>query len=445
MPDLLSISIVTGLFYLTKQHIVPKNISNMNIKRDFYLNKLISAQGIGMIKILTGVRRCGKSYLLFTIFKDWLMEQGVREDHIIAINLENRMNKEFRDPDNLLTYIHAKITDSERYYIFLDEVQLVDEFVDVLNSLLHISNAETYVTGSNSRFLSKDVVTEFRGRGWEIRLYPLSFSEFMSVYPGDQYQGLEEYMRYGGLPQILNYKTDQDKQDFLSEIWRTVYLADVIGRYKLRNKQSLDELLQVVSSQVGSSVNLNNLSNTFCSKEGKTISALTIGKWLTYMEDAFLIEKANRYDIRGKHYIGTQPKYYFVDPGIRNSILNFRQMDKGHLMENIIYTELRRRGGSVDIGTVEKRIRLQDGKQSRQSMEVDFVVNQGSSRTYFQSCYELTDAEHLLREKRPLLQIPDSFRKIIMTQSVESKWNDEDGILHIGLLDFLLHEHAVPL
>ncbi|MBP9994408.1 MAG: ATP-binding protein [bacterium] len=412
----------------------------MNINRDYYLNKLINARGIGMIKILTGVRRCGKSYLLFTIFKEWLMNNGVREDHIIAINLENRANKELRDPDNLLAYIHARMIDEATYFVLLDEVQLVSEFVDVLNSLLHVSNAETYVTGSNSRFLSKDVVTEFRGRGWEIRLYPLSFKEFMSVFPGDKITGWEQYVRYGGLPQILNYRTEKEKQEFLQSIWKTVYLSDVVGRYKLRNRQLLDELLQVVASQVGSSVNPANLSNTFRSSAGKTVSALTVAKWLEHLEDSFLIERAQRYDIRGKHYIGTLPKYFFVDPGIRNSILQFRQMDKGHLMENVVYTELRRRGGLVDVGQIEYRSRQPDGSQPRKQLEVDFVVNEGGQRTYYQSAYTLYDDEQVDREKRPMLQIHDSFRKVLLTSDVDMPWNDEDGILHLGLFNFLLEQ-----
>lgn len=412
----------------------------MNINRDYYLDKLINARGIGMIKILTGVRRCGKSYLLFTLFREWLMDNGVKEDHIIAINLENRANKELRDPDNLLAYIHARMVDEATYFILLDEVQLVSEFVDVLNSLLHVSNAETYVTGSNSKFLSKDVVTEFRGRGWEIRLYPLSFKEFMSVFPGDRQTGWEQYVRYGGLPQILNYHTEKEKQEFLQSIWQTVYLSDVVGRYKLRNRQLLDELLQVIASQVGSSVNPTNLSNTFHSSAGKTVSALTIAKWLEYLEDSFLIERAQRYDIRGKHYIGTLPKYFFVDPGICNSVLQFRQIDKGHLMENVVYTELRRRGGQVDVGQIEYRSRQSDGTQQRKHLEVDFVVNEGSQRTYYQSAYTLHDDEQVDREKRPMLQIHDSFRKVLLTSDVDMPWNDEDGILHIGLFNFLLEQ-----
>ena len=410
----------------------------MNINRDYYLNQLISLRGNDMVKIVTGVRRCGKSYLLFTLFRDWLLDNGVREDHIIAINLENRMNKEMRDPDRLLEYVDARMVDKGQYYILLDEVQMVGEFVDVLNSLRLIWNAEVYVTGSNSKFLSKDVVTEFRGRGWEVRLYPLSFKEFMSVYPGDRMQGWMDYMAYGGLPQILNYRTAEEKQMFLREIWQTVYLKDVVGRYKLRNKQVLDELLQVVASQVGSPVSANNLSNTFRSKSGRTVSALTIGNWLEYMEDAMLIERAQRYDIRGKHYIGTQPKYYFVDPGIRNSILNFRQMDEGHLVENVIYTELRRRGASVDVGMVESYARDAEGRQQKRQLEVDFVVNEGSRRTYIQSAYRLYDEEQRAREKRPFGLIGDSFRKMLISADpLQPSGFGEDGIQILSLFDFL--------
>lgn len=412
----------------------------MKISRDYYLNQLISARGNGMIKILTGVRRCGKSYLLFTLFREWLSDHGVSEDHIISFNLEDRMNRELRDPDRLLEYVHARIVDDRQYFILLDEIQMVDEFTDVLNSLLHIANADTYVTGSNSRFLSKDVVTEFRGRGWEIRLFPLSFREFMSVYPGDRQSGLDEYMRYGGLPQILNYRSDAEKQAFLSGIWQTVYLSDVIGRYHLRDRQSLDELLQVVASQLGGLLNACNLSNTWRSSIGRKVSEITIAKWLECLEDSFLIERCQRYDIRGRRYIGSMCKYYFVDPGIRNSILNFRQMDKGHLMENIIYTELRRRGGSVAVGQIEKRVKQPDGTFPRQTLEVDFVVNEGSRRTYFQSAFSLYDETQMNREKRPLQEIPDSFRKVLVSTDSGYPWNDDDGILHLGLFDFLSGE-----
>lgn len=410
----------------------------MNINRDYYLNKLISARENGMIKIITGVRRCGKSFLLFNIFKEWLLNQGNQDDHIIAINLENRANKEFRNPDNLLSYINARIIDKKTYYILLDEVQMVSEFVDVLNSLLHLPNAETYVTGSNSKFLSKDVVTEFRGRGWEIRLYPLSFKEFMSAFPGDRQTGWEQYMRYGGLPQILNYTTDIEKQEFLQSIWQTVYLSDVVGRYKLRNKKLLDELLQVIASQLGNPVSTLNLSNTFRSNDGKKVSSITIAKWLEYLEDSFLIERVQRYDIRGKRYIGSLYKYFFTDSGIRNAILQFRQIDKGCIMENIVYTELRRRGGQVDVGQIEYRHRLADGSASRKQLEVDFVVNEGSKRTYYQSAYMLYDTEQTDREKRPFLQINDSFNKVLLSTDVHIPWNDEDGILHLGLFNFLL-------
>ena len=409
----------------------------MLINRDNYLQQLISARGDGMIKILTGVRRCGKSFLLFTLFRNWLIDNGIPEDHIIAINLEDRMNRELRDPDQLLHYINARITDSAQYFILLDEVQMVDEFVDVLNSLLHIPNAETYVTGSNSRFLSKDVVTEFRGRGWEIRLYPLSFREYMSVYPGSKEEGWNDYMRYGGLPQIFNYTTPEQKQAFLRNIWQTVYLSDVIARYHVRGRKELAELLQVVASALGSPLNPGNLSNTFRSSAGKKVSAATIASWLEHLEDAFIIERCQRFDIRGKHYIGTLPKYYFVDPGIRNSILDFRQKDDGHLMENVIYTELRRRGYSVDVGLIENRTRQSDGSQPRQQLEVDFVVNRGSERLYIQSSLRLYDQEQCQREKRPLMQIPDSFRKILLTADNTLPWNDDDGILTVPLQRFL--------
>mgnify|MGYP003312715655 CR=1 FL=1 len=411
----------------------------MLIERRKYLDKLIASEGNGLVKIITGGRRCGKSFLLFTIFHQYLIERGVSEDHIIELSLDDWSSRRYRDPDILLDYIVSHVQkDGLRHYIILDEIQLVDEFVEVLLSLMHHSQLDIYVSGSNSRFLSKDVVTEFRGRGDEIHVYPLSFKEFMSVFPGDKQTGWEQYVRYGGLPQILNYHTEQEKQEFLQSIWQSVYLSDVVGRYKLRNKQLLDELLQVVASQVGSSVNPTNLSNTFRSSAGKKVSALTIAKWLEYLEDSFLIERAQRYDIRGKRYIGTLPKYFFVDPGIRNSILKFRQIDKGHLMENIVYTELRRRGGEVDVGQIEYRPRMQDGTSPRQQLEVDFVVNEGSQRTYYQSAYTLYDEEQVAREKRPMLQIHDSFRKVLLTSDIYIPWNDEDGVLHLGLFNFLM-------
>lgn len=415
----------------------------MQIKRDQYLNQLIAGQQNGLIKIVTGIRRCGKSYLLFTLFHEYLVSQGVDERHIIEIALDDRTNVALRDPDVILHHIREQIVDNELYYILLDEVQLIPEFVDVLNSLLHIRNADVYVTGSNSRFLSSDVVTEFRGRGDEIRLYPLTFSEFVEGYQGDRNQAWKEYYTYGGLPLILSLETAKKKENYLENLYESVYLVDILERNTIRNREELDELVRIMASSVGSPVNPTKLSNTFKSVKNTEIHHQTISKYLSYFEDAFLLEKSIRYDIKGKKYINTLSKFYFSDLGIRNALLGFRQQEENHIMENIIYNELRARGYKVDIGMVEQREADKNGKMVRKQLEVDFVVNQGSRRYYIQSAFAMPNLEKLRQESASLLKINDSFKKIIVVQEDIMPKRDENGILTIGIIDFLLNQNSL--
>ncbi len=415
----------------------------MQIKRDQYLNQLIAGQQNGLIKIVTGIRRCGKSYLLFTLFHEYLVSQGVDERHIIEIALDDRTNVALRNPDVILHHIREQIVDNELYYILLDEVQLIPEFVDVLNSLLHIRNADVYVTGSNSRFLSSDVVTEFRGRGDEIRLYPLTFSEFVEGYQGDRNQAWKEYYTYGGLPLILSLETAKKKENYLENLYESVYLVDILERNTIRNREELDELVRIMASSVGSPVNPTKLSNTFKSVKNTEIHHQTISKYLSYFEDAFLLEKSIRYDIKGKKYINTLSKFYFSDLGIRNALLGFRQQEENHIMENIIYNELRARGYKVDIGMVEQREADKNGKMVRKQLEVDFVVNQGSRRYYIQSAFAMPNLEKLRQESASLLKINDSFKKIIVVQEDIMPKRDENGILTIGIIDFLLNQNSL--
>lgn len=415
----------------------------MKIKRDHYLNQLIAGRKNGLIKIITGIRRCGKSYLLFTLFHEYLNSQGVDENHIIEIALDDRMNIALRDPDMILSHIRERIVDKELYYILLDEVQLIPEFEDVLNSLLHVSNADVYVTGSNSRFLSSDVVTEFRGRGDEIHLYPLSFSEFCEGYQGDRGKAWKEYYTYGGLPLILSLDTEKKKADYLSNLYESVYLVDILERHKIRNREELDELVRIMASGIGSPNNPTKLSNTFKSVKNVEIHHNTITKYLSYLEDAFLVEKSIRYDIKGKKYINTLSKYYFSDLGIRNVLLNFRQQEENHIMENIIYNELRIRGYKVDVGMVEQRTTDKNGKAVRKQLEVDFVVNQGSRRYYIQSAFAMPDEEKVRQESASLLRIGDSFKKIIVVRDDIMPKRDENGILTIGIMDFLLNSGSL--
>lgn len=415
----------------------------MDIKRQQYLDQLIASQRNGLIKIITGIRRCGKSYLLFKLFHEYLNSQGISDDHIIEVALDDRTNKELRDPDNLLKYIKEQITDKNLYYIMLDEVQMVDEFTDVLNSLLHISNADVYVTGSNSHFLSTDVVTEFRGRGDEIHLFPLSFSEYCEGYKGTIDNAWKDYYTYGGLPLILTLDTDKKKEDYLNNLYKSVYLVDVLERHKIKNMGEFDELLRIIASSIGAPCNPTKLANTFKSVKNVAIHHQTINKYLVFLVDAFLVEKSIRYNIKGKKYINTLAKYYFSDLGIRNALLGFRQQEETHIMENIIYNELRTRGYHVDVGMVEVREPDKSGKLFRKQLEVDFVVNQGSQRYYIQSAFAMPTLEKEAQESASLLRIKDSFKKIIIVKDDIKPKRNEDGILTIGLKDFLLDKNSL--
>lgn len=410
----------------------------MIIQRDKYLQQLIASKHNGMIKIITGLRRCGKSYLLFNLFKTHLLASGVPESHIIQVDLEDRRNKQLRDPDALLAYIDSKLTDNEMHYILLDEVQHVAEFEDVLNSYLKIENADVYVTGSNSKFLSSDIITEFRGRGTQIHVYPLSFAEFMSVDARHPLDAWPDYYTYGGLPLTLSLKDEQTKADYLKDLFTKVYLTDIKERHSIRSDAELKELLEIVASSIGSPTNPSKLERTFKSVKKVTLTDKTIDAYLTYLSDAFLTEKAIRYDIKGKKYINTLSKYYFTDMGVRNAILGFRQTEENHIMENVIYNELRMRGYSVDVGVVETRPVGEDGKRVRKQYEVDFVANKGSQRFYIQSAFLMpTDAKER-QESASLLHIDDSFKKIIIVKDHIKPKRNESGIITIGLMDFLL-------
>lgn len=409
----------------------------MVIKRDFYLNKLIQHKKNGMVKIVTGIRRCGKSYLLFKLFCDHLLESGIKKDHIISIALDDFGNRKLQNPDELYNYVKSQIVDHEDYYILLDEIQLVPEFESVINGFMHIPNADIYVTGSNSKFLSSDIITEFRGRGDEIRVYPLNFSEFYSVYGGDFDKAWIMYCNYGGMPLCLSMETMADKAKYLTSLFDTTYLADIINRNNLRGNVEINELTDVLASSVGSLTNPLKLSNTFASTKNVKLSANTISSYLNYLQDAFLIERAVRYDIKGKKYINTPAKYYFVDLGLRNARLSFRQQEYTHIMENVIYNELRLRGCSVDVGVVEN-IEKENGISVRKTLEVDFVVNLGNRRYYIQSAYSIPSAEKMAQEQASLLSINDAFRKIIIVnQPIMSGYN-EQGILVLSLQDFLM-------
>lgn len=409
----------------------------MEIKRDFYLNKLIQHKKNGMVKIVTGIRRCGKSYLLFKMFREHLIENGVKQDHIISIALDDFGYKNLQNPEELYNYVKSQIIDNEDYYILLDEIQLVHEFESVINGFLHISNADIYVTGSNSKFLSSDIITEFRGRGDEIRVYPLNFSEFYSVYDGDFDRAWIMYCNYGGMPLCLSMKTIADKAKYLTNLFETTYLSDIINRNNLRGNAEINELTNVLASSIGSLTNPLKLSNTFASIKNVKLSSNTIAIYLDYLQDSFLVEKAIRYDIKGKKYINTPAKYYFVDLGLRNARLSFRQQEYTHIMENVIYNELRLRGYTVDVGTIEN-VEKVNGVSIRKSLEVDFVVNLGNRRYYIQSAYNILDEEKMKQEQASLLSIKDAFRKIIIVnQPIMSGYN-EQGILILSLQDFLM-------
>ncbi|KIR03713.1 ATPase [Lachnospiraceae bacterium TWA4] len=417
----------------------------MEIGRDKYLDALKIRMHNGMIKVITGIRRCGKSYLVFHIFKNYLLESGVDQEHIIAIELDQRKNKELRDPDKILNYIDNQIVDDKQYYILLDEVQMLDDFEEVLNSLLHISNVDVYVTGSNSKFLSKDIITEFRGRGDEIHIYPLSFKEFMEAYDGDQYRGWADYITYGGLPLTVTMKTEEQKIVYLSTLFDETYIKDIIERNRIERIQELNDLINVLASSIGSLSNPKKIEATFKSVIGSNISINTIRKYIEYLKDAFVITEAQRYDVKGRKYIGSPVKYYFEDIGLRNARLGFRQVEETHIMENIIYNELRMRGFQVDVGVVQKRERAESGEFKKKQLEVDFIASLGSKKYYIQSAYSLPDSEKIKQEKASLMGINDSFKKIIIVKDVINVRHDDDGVEYINIYDFLLKDNSLEL
>ena len=414
----------------------------MVVKRDTYLNKLISKKHNGLIKVVTGVRRCGKSYLLFNLFKEHLLSEGVDKKHIIEIAFDAFENKQFQDPYVLMPYLKDQIADDEMYYVLLDEVQLLGEFEAVLNSLIRMENVDVYVTGSNARFLSKDVITEFRGRGDEIHMFPLSFSEFMSVYPGTKQDGWNEYMLYGGLPLVLRFEKPEDKIAFLKSLFEETYISDIVGRHKIRNRAELEELLNILSSSIGSLTNPNKLSATFKSVKQKTISNATITRYIEYLCDAFLIDSAVRYDVKGKKYIDTPVKYYFTDMGLRNARLNFRPLEETHTMENIIFNELKIRGFNVDIGVVTVNS-SKDGSSVRKQYEIDFVCNKGSKRYYIQSAYAIPDQAKMEQEQRSLMMTGDAFKKIIITKDAPTPYYNDSGVLIMSIFDFMLNPDSL--
>ena len=417
----------------------------MIIKRDKYLQKLVDRMHNGMIKVITGIKRSGKSYLVFKIFREYLKNNGVDDTHIIAIELDQRKNKQYRNPDAILDYIDSLIVDKNDYFVLLDEVQMLDEFEEVLNSLLHIENVDIYVTGSNSKFLSKDVITEFRGRGDEIHVYPLSFKEFMDVYDGDRYRGWADYVTYGGLPLTVTMRTEEQKISYLSRLFEETYIIDIIERNHIEKVQELNDLINILASAIGSLTNSSKISATFKSVIHSDISLNTVRQYIEFLKDAFIISEVNRYDVKGRKYIGTPLKYYFEDIGLRNARLGFRQIEETHLMENIIYNELRIRGFQVDVGMVQKRTRNEYQIQKKKQLEVDFVANLGSKRYYIQSAFRLPDAEKEKQEKESLLNIGDSFKKIIIVKDVMNVQHDQDGITTMSIYDFLLNENSLEM
>ena len=415
------------------------------IQRNKYLNELVSLQGNGMIKVITGMRRCGKSYLLFNIFVSYLREQGINPEQIIKINLEDFKHRALRNPNNMYSYVESQIKDDRTHYILLDEIQLLEHFEDVLNGFLNIQNVEVYVTGSNAKFLSKDIITEFRGRGYEIKMYPLSFREYMSAYQGSVQAGLNEYMLYGGLPQILSCVTEEQKSKFLKTLFDETYIKDIKDRYAIRKDDDLEELINILASRIGALTNPNKLANTFRSKKKSEITYDTIKNYIDFLCDSFIIEKSTRYDIKGKRYINSPYKYYFMDLGLRNARINFRQYEKSHLMENLIYNEMRVRGFNVDVGTVLAYTKNEEGKSQRTNLEVDFVCNLGSRRYYIQSAYRMESEEKIKQERTSLEKVDDSFKKIIVLGEECPITRDEQGITTIGIYDFLLKENSLEL
>lgn len=415
----------------------------MEIKRDLYLSKLISKKHNGLIKVVTGIRRCGKSYLLFNLFKNHLLAEGIDKEHIIEIAFDSFENKRLRDPNVLYPWLKEQIQSEGTHYILLDEIQLLQDFESVLNGLLRVGNVDIYVTGSNARFLSKDVITEFRGRGDEVHMYPLSFAEFMSVYPGTKQDGWNDYTIYGGLPLVLNFHTPEEKIDFLKSLFEETYISDIVGRHNIRNRAELEELLNILSSAIGSLTNPSKLSATFKSVKQKTISQSTIRNYIDYLCDSFLIDSAMRYDIKGKRYIDTPVKYYFTDMGLRNARLNFRQLEETHTMENIIFNELKIRGFNVDVGVVAVNGTNTNGNGIRKQLEIDFVCNKGSKRYYIQSAYAIPDQAKMEQEQRSLMLTGDFFKKIIITKDTPQPYYNDNGVLIMSVYDFLLNENSM--
>lgn len=429
------------------------------IERKQYLNQLISKKENGLIKIITGIRRCGKSYLLFNIYHDYLNSIGVDDNHIIELSLDDDENIEYRNPLRLGEHIRSLLIDKDKmYYVFIDEIQKVKTiknpylddvnetvgFVDVLLGLMKKKNVDVYVTGSNSKMLSSDIVTEFRGRGYEIRIHPLSFAEFYQAYDGDKHFAWREYFTYGGMPFVLSLKSHRDKMQYLTNLFDNIYLSDILERHKIQNKQIIDELLDVISSSVGSLTNPQRIANTFLSKQ-QNISADSVARYLDYLSDAFLISKAQRYDIKGRKYIGSPQKYYFSDMGLRNARINFRQTEENHIMENIIYNELILRGFTVDVGIVEYNYKDSDGKNKKTALEVDFIASNGDTKYYIQSTLSVGEEEKRIQEVRPLVKIADSFRKIVIVKDEIIPWHDEKGIFYIGIEEFILNDSYMKI
>lgn len=416
----------------------------MIITRQKYLDMLVAGQGNGLVKIVTGGRRCGKSFLLFQIFHQYLLQHGVDEGHLIEVSLDDRRNRKLCDPDALLDYLDSRIkSDGKTNFIFLDEIQLVDDFIGVLLSLMHTPNTEVYVSGSNSKFLSKDVVTEFRGRGQEIRIWPLSFSEYYGAVGGERPQAWKDYYTFGGLPQILSLDTERAKRSYLRDIYEVTYIKDIVERNKIKVPEGLRELVRILASGIGSSTNPTRICNTFQSVSQLQITDKTINEYISDIQDAFLIEEALRYDVKGRKYIGTETKYYFCDLGLRNIVLNLRQQEETHIMENVIYNELRMRGYLVDVGLVECWTTDENGKRKRSKLEVDFVVNNGPERVYIQSAFNMPTKDKEKQERRSLINIADNFRKVIVVKDDIKRKIDDDGVVTIGLFDFLLDEQSI--
>ncbi|MGP1349690.1 MAG: ATP-binding protein [Stomatobaculum sp.] len=415
----------------------------MIIKRDVYLNRLIERQNNGMIKVITGIRRCGKSFLLFRLYKEYLINSGVNPNHIIEIALDGIESEDLRKPETCYTYIKERITDNEKYYILLDEVQFLERFEEVLNSLLRIENVDVYVTGSNSKFLSKDIITEFRGRGDEIHIYPLTFSEFYSAFGGDYDDAWDEYLNYGGLPALLDMNNSKQKMDYLKSIFDNVYMKDVIDRNKIKNRDEINTLVDILASAVGSPTNPTKIANTFATERHSSYTNKTISSHIDCLEEAYLISKANRYDIKGRKYIAANLKYYFTDIGLRNARLGFRQQEPTHLMENVVFNELLARGYLADVGVVEVNQKNSEGKSIRKQLEVDFVTNMGSQRYYIQVTYDLSTEEKQKQEYNSFRNIPDSFKKIVLVNGSSKPWRNEDGFVIMGMKYFLMNEDSL--